>query len=103
MADDLDPAAVLLRECDLADADMRKWVRVPVKTVRAALAVASDGDAVKALDLLDVLVAVGMTSERLAEAFCEPVHRDRWPLAGENRYCGHCIEKADRLMKREGS
>ena len=27
----------LLRECDLADADMRKWVRVPVRNLRAAL------------------------------------------------------------------
>ena len=37
MADDLDPAALLRRECDLADAEMRKWVRVPVKTIRSAL------------------------------------------------------------------
>lgn len=28
----------LSRECDLADQEMRKWVRVPVKHVRAAIA-----------------------------------------------------------------
>lgn len=36
-----DARRVLLAECDKTDADMRKWGRVPVKFVRAALRAAS--------------------------------------------------------------
>lgn len=39
-----------------------------------------------------------VTAEQVAEAFCEPRHRDRWPLLGEVRYCGECIVRAERVL-----
>ena len=36
--------------------------------------------------------------ERIAESFCEPTHRSRWPLALVNTYCGQCWEKATTVL-----
>lgn len=48
-----------------------------------------------------------VTAEQVAAAFCEPWHRDPygtgWPLVGETRFCGRCIEQAQRVIRREAA
>ena len=43
-----------------------------------------------------------VTAEQVAAAFCEPWHRDPygtgWPLVGEDRFCGRCIEQAQAAL-----
>lgn len=32
--------------------------------------------------------------ERIAESFCEPAHRSRWPLVLVTTFCGQCWERS---------
>lgn len=67
------------------EAEMDKAAAVhqdAARRLRAAIEVAADG---------------AVTPETIAQAFCSPAHRradSGWPLVGEDRYCGRCIDRA---------
>ena len=57
----------LLRECGIADADMRKWVRVPVRNLRTALTAAPSATREATEDEVTEVVTEALTDAYRAE------------------------------------